>query len=259
MNWLLSLNEEFETTMTSPTTVRRRYYNATGEKYEVNRYGERHMEGYSAFRNATLLSILRDNFKNQKLRILEIGCGTGRSLEFLSRASAAYSLFGMDLSNTMLQQAAQKGTTLDNPPKLSIGDAGRLPYREGRFDAVFATRFIHQFPHDVKRELWLEFERVTRKGGLVIVEFYARPYHRLRYHLGGRKGRSAEGYFRHYPSIAEVREIAGISLQIYPLRLPGSRILAKALGETLMSRVTRVAGGLKGGLLLDEYFVVKKR
>ena len=244
--------------MTS-TTFRRRLYNATGDGYEAGRYGDRHMESYRAFRDDTLLSILKDSFGTTPLKILEVGCGTGLTLQFLARSSARYSLFGVDASDTMLGQAATKASALANAPKLSLGDAGKLPYRDESFDVVFATRFIHQFSHVVKQQLWAEFRRVTRNGGLLVVEFYARPYHWLRYFSGARKGRSEEAYFRHYPSSAEVREIVGGRPQVYPLRLAGTRVIAAAVGDQALRRATTIAGQIGGSLLLDEYFVAARK
>lgn len=244
--------------MAAPTTGRRGYYNATGDDYEVSRYAERHMDGYRAFRNSTLLSILNSHFSTQKLRILEVGCGPGLTLEFLGQASPHYRLFGMDVSDTMVRQATQKASSLRNQPKLTLGDADRLPFREGLFDVVYATRFIHQFTHIVKQQLWQEFQRATRKDGLIVVEFYARPYHRLRYHLGGAKGRSREDYLAHFPSRREVREIVPGPLDVHPLRLPGSRVISAALGDSLVRRLTQVVGRASRGLLLDEYFVVSR-
>jgi SAM-dependent methyltransferase len=245
--------------MTTSTTSRRRFYNATGRRYEAGRYGDPHMDRYRAFRNETLLAILRDAFGDAKLRILEVGCGTGLTLEFLATHTAGHSLFGLDASDTMLRQAAEKGASLSNRPKLVISDAARLPYADGFFDVVFATRFIHQFEHRLKRELWQEFQRVTRPDGLVILEFYARPYHWVRYHLGARKGRTREDYFRHYPSKAEVRDVAGRGFAVYPLRLAGARVFAAVPGERLGGLATQVVGRWFGGLLLDEYFVVSRQ
>lgn len=244
--------------MAAPTTARRRYYDATGDDYETSRYADRHMDGYRAFRNSTLLSILNNDFGTQKLRILEVGCGTGLTLEFLGQASPEYALFGMDVSDTMIRQAAQKAQALRNQPKFALGDADRLPYRDGLFDVVFATRFIHQFSHSVKQQLWREFQRVVRKDGLIVMEFYARPYHRLRYYLGGAKGRSQEAYFSHYPTRNQVREIVAEPVKVYPLRLPGSRLVSRALGETLLRRLTQFVGRSSRGLFMDEYFVVSR-
>ena len=245
--------------MTSPTTSRRRLYNATGDHYEHRRYGDPHMDSYRAFRNDTLLAILRGAFGERPLRILEVGCGTGPSLTYLAQSATSYQLFGLDASDTMLAQAAKNSSGYDNRPKLVLGDAGRLPFTNGTFDAMYATRFIHQFPHQTKQQIYEEFRRVVRPGGIVIIEFYARPYHWLRYYLGARKGRSEEAYFHHYPSTREVRAIVGERVQVYPLRLPGSRVLARVLGDAAVRRMTRLAGQASRGLILDEYFVVARQ
>ena len=245
--------------MGAATTTRRRYYNNTGKKYESSRYADRHMDAYREFRNATLLSILQREFGDRPIRILEVGCGTGLTLDFLRRSSKNYTLFGLDVSETMIVQAAAKAEGASTRPRLSLGDADKLPFGPGSFDVVLSTRFIHQFSHETKQKLWNEFRRVARPDGLVITEFYARPYHWLRYYLAdGAKGRSARDYFSHFPSRREMRQIVGDAAEMHPLRLPGSRVLAGALGERLAAKATTVVGRATGGVFLDEYFVVAK-
>ena len=245
--------------MRERTTSRRGYYDRTGGGYEVGRYADRHMEDYRSFRNRTLAEILADYGAPLQARILEVGCGTGLTLEYLSKLVGGYRLFGMDLSATMLQQVQEKAARLANPPRVLLGDAGRLPYADGLFDVTLATRFIHQFTHNDKKRLWQELQRVTRKGGVTVVEFYARPYHWLRYNLGNaNKGRSYEDFFNHYPTRAQVRDVVGSGMQIYPLRIPGSRVLGRLVGESALGSVTRVLGSATGGVLMDEYFVAAR-
>jgi ubiquinone/menaquinone biosynthesis C-methylase UbiE len=217
------------------------------------------MDAYRAFRDETLSGILTDAFANRSARLLEVGCGTGLSLRHLARTSKSFALFGMDASETMLRHAAQNASDVNTPLKLSLGDALKLPFADEQFDVVLATRFIHQFGHDVKQQLWSEFRRVTRRGGVLIVEFYARPYHWIRFHSRARKGRSREAYFLHYPSRAEVREIVGDHFDLYPLRLAGSRVITRLVGPAAARRITSRLGTLGGGVLLDEYFVVARK
>lgn len=245
--------------MADRTTSRRRYYDKTGDGYEISRYADRHMEDYRDFRNDTLAAILDGSQVGANARILEVGCGTGLTLQHLSRLSPGFRVFGMDLSATMLKQANEKGSKLSNRPRLVLGDAGLLPYEDGLFDVTISTRFIHQFAHEDKKRLWQEFRRVTRKDGIVIVEFYARAYHWLRYYFGdGAKGRDYQGYFHHFPTRQEVNDIVSSPLDIYPLRMPGSKLLRRLLGENGLRSVTRAAGPVTGGLLMDEYFVVSR-
>jgi SAM-dependent methyltransferase len=246
-------------TAQSGTTARRAFYDRTGGGYESGRYGEAHMEGYRALRNDTLVEVLDAHLGARPAKVLEVGCGTGLSLQHLATVKPRYTLYGMDASETMLRQANEKGQRFRARPKLSLGDAGRLPFRNESFDAVFATRFIHQFPHSMKQTIWGELRRVVRRNGLLVVEFYARPYHWLRYYSGARKGRSYEDYFRHYPSPAEVQELAGPSFEVRPLRVPGARMFAGLIGPGAVRAVTTAAGRVGRGLLADEYFVVARK
>lgn len=244
--------------MPRAATSRKRFYDSTGDRYEAGRYGDAHMDAYRAFRDETLVGILTEEFKDRSTRLLEVGCGTGLSLQHLARSCNSFSLFGMDASETMLRQAAQKTSIIETPLKLTLGDALKLPFGDAQFDVVLATRFIHQFPHDVKKQLWTEFRRVARRGGILIIEFYARPYHWIRYFSGARKGRSREAYFLHYPSRAEVTDIVQDPFRVYPLRLAGARAITRVIGPAGARRITRTLGEAAGGIFLDEYFVVAR-
>lgn len=97
-------------------------------------------------------------------RILDVAAGTGVSTEELARSGAF--VVGCDFSLGMLR--ANRGRKVP----LLAGDALRLPFRDGVFDAVtisFGLRNVN----DVDQAL-AEFRRVVRPGGrLLIAEFSA--------------------------------------------------------------------------------------
>jgi ubiquinone/menaquinone biosynthesis C-methylase UbiE len=95
-------------------------------------------------------------------RVLEIGVGTGRIALPLARHVGAY--FGIDLSSKMLGKLRDKQT--DEPLYVVIGDATRLPYRAGMFDAVVAVHIFHLIPgwHDALAEI----VRVLKPEGLLL-------------------------------------------------------------------------------------------
>jgi demethylmenaquinone methyltransferase/2-methoxy-6-polyprenyl-1,4-benzoquinol methylase len=100
-------------------------------------------------------------------RVLDVGAGTGVSTEELAR-SGAYAV-GADLSLGMLR--AGKRSRPGVP--LLAGDALRLPFSDGMFDAVtisFALRNVTD-PDAALREL----ARVTRPGGRLVVCEFSRP------------------------------------------------------------------------------------
>jgi ubiquinone/menaquinone biosynthesis C-methylase UbiE len=79
-------------------------------------------------------------------RILEVACGTGRFTVMLAERGA--DIVGMDISEAMLEQGRRKAQAARVADTLEFmqGDAGRLPFPDDHFDAVFAMRFFHLAP-----------------------------------------------------------------------------------------------------------------
>jgi ubiquinone/menaquinone biosynthesis C-methylase UbiE len=75
--------------------------------------------------------------------VLEIACGTGRFTAMLAERGA--DIVGLDISGPMLQQGRERAQSAGVADHLEYmrGDAGRLPFPDDHFDAVFAMRFFH--------------------------------------------------------------------------------------------------------------------
>ncbi|GGN69979.1 demethylmenaquinone methyltransferase [Actinoplanes lobatus] len=100
-------------------------------------------------------------------RVLDVGAGTGISTEELGR-SGAFAV-GADLSVGMLQA----GRRVRAEVPLLAGDALRLPFADGVFDAVtisFALRNVVDTGAALR-----EFARVTRPGGRLVVCEFSHP------------------------------------------------------------------------------------
>jgi demethylmenaquinone methyltransferase / 2-methoxy-6-polyprenyl-1,4-benzoquinol methylase len=100
-------------------------------------------------------------------RVLDVGAGTGVSTEELAR-SGAYAV-GVDLSVGMLRAGRR---TRPHLPLLA-GDALRLPFADGTFDAVtisFALRNVVDADAALR-----ELARVTRPGGRLVVCEFSHP------------------------------------------------------------------------------------
>ena len=101
------------------------------------------------------------------LRILDVGCATGRLLQVLASAGAT-ALAGADLAPRILDVAAQKLAQADVHADLQPADAeDRLPWDDSTFDAVTLTGVLHHFfrPMDALAEI----RRVLRPGGRLLV------------------------------------------------------------------------------------------
>jgi phosphatidylethanolamine/phosphatidyl-N-methylethanolamine N-methyltransferase len=99
-------------------------------------------------------------------RILEVGVGTGLSLQYYS---AKNRLWGVDISEPMLRKAQQRVEELNlkNVEALCVMDAEHLDFPDASFDVVVAQYVITTVPNP---EATLdEFARVLKPGGEIVL------------------------------------------------------------------------------------------
>jgi SAM-dependent methyltransferase len=99
-------------------------------------------------------------------RLLEIGAGTGRISLPLHRRGRR--VVGVDLSAPMLDRYRAKAAAEGlRAPAVLRGDATRLPFRAGSFDAVIEVHVLHLIPS--WREAIAEVRRVLSPGGMLLI------------------------------------------------------------------------------------------
>lgn len=228
------------------------------ENYDAGAYGAGHRQIYRNIRTQTLSCTIARHFgENRAIKILDVGCGTGVALGDLASLPARHELHGIDFSESMLEKAREKAAALVNPPTLAHGSAYEIPFGDGEFDMVYSSRCIHLFSHEDKKHVLREIYRVTRPGGVIAVEFYARLNYLLHWYLmPWRRRRDKASHFAHYPTAREVREVMGRPFEIVPMRLIGSRLLYALCGDALLTRLTSAARGWPLSVLKDEYFAI---
>ena len=99
-------------------------------------------------------------------RILDVGIGTGISLDDFSRKNR---IVGVDISEPMLRRAHQRviENNLTHVECLSVMDAEKLGFPDASFDVLVAQYVITAVPNpDATLD---EFLRVTKPGGEVIL------------------------------------------------------------------------------------------
>ena len=113
-------------------------------------------------------------------RILDLGCGIGRHVIFLSEMGLDG--YGIDLSKTAVQTAVKRAPHLGK--KIIHGDAIRLPWDDKYFQFAISHGTLDSMTFPMAQNVCLELSRVMVPGGLYYCDlisgddsFHAREYH----------------------------------------------------------------------------------
>jgi ubiquinone/menaquinone biosynthesis C-methylase UbiE len=104
--------------------------------------------------------------------VLEVGFGTGHAILALARAVGSYGrVYGIDISDEMnrITQERVDEAGLADRVTLEQGDAARLPFETGFFDAVFASFTLELLDTPEIPRALAEWRRVLRVGGRLCV------------------------------------------------------------------------------------------
>ena len=137
----------------------------------------------------------------QPVKVLDIACGTGRTLRMIRETLPQAALYGVDLSPAYLRKAnqllSQSAGTL---PQLIQANAEQLPYLDGYFEAVTSVFMFHELPGAVRQTVIDEAYRVTKPGGVFIIcdSIQALDSPELQPIMEGFPKSFHEPYYRHY-------------------------------------------------------------
>lgn len=95
-------------------------------------------------------------------RVADIACGTGILSDRIERELHPDEIFGLDMSDGMLNQARARSSRV----QWLHGPAEQLPFDDGALDAVVTTSAFHFFDQPAALR---EFHRVLAPGGMVAV------------------------------------------------------------------------------------------
>jgi ubiquinone/menaquinone biosynthesis C-methylase UbiE len=102
-------------------------------------------------------------------RVLDLGCGFGKSTWAFARALPAAHVDGIDLSPACVTVAAQD-TPDELRPRVAFAQADAVTsgLPDASYDLVTSTMLLHEMPEDAVRELIAESARLTKPGGAVV-------------------------------------------------------------------------------------------
>jgi len=141
--------------------------------------------------------------------LLDIACGPGDFLLYLSNLAPNMNLAGTDIAPGMVKYASQK---LFGKAKISESKGENQPFSENSFDVITIMMAFHHFPK--KLETLQNIKKILRPSGmLIIADIVARSDFQKKFWNIAEKVISVRGYVGHYTEndIKELAEKAGFS------------------------------------------------
>jgi ubiquinone/menaquinone biosynthesis C-methylase UbiE len=127
---------------------------------------------WAFYTEATLRATLDGLDPHPESRVLDLATGTGELARRLLERPCDLVIVGLDLSRAMLSRGQDKpGLCAWEPVQ---GDATRLPFGDGAFDAVLCANAFHHLSRPA--EALAEIRRVLRPGGMLVLTDWCDDY-----------------------------------------------------------------------------------
>jgi len=104
----------------------------------------------------------------RRLRVVDVGCGTGRFLDFFKQSWPRLPVAGIDLSQSYVAEAKhhlERWCWID----VLVAKAEAIPLADASQDAVTSVFMFHELPPKIRRAALREFARVLKPGGRVVI------------------------------------------------------------------------------------------
>jgi ubiquinone/menaquinone biosynthesis C-methylase UbiE len=130
-------------------------------------------QSWGRYPGENLIQFTARNFyqrQREEIRILELGCGPGPNIWYLSREG--FDVYGVDGSSTAIEQAEKRLKEEGLKAHLKVGDIRRLDYPDSFFDAVIDNECLYANSFQDCNVVLKEVHRVLKEDGL----FYSRTF-----------------------------------------------------------------------------------
>ena len=134
-----------------------------------DQYRQRGLASQRRYPNEALLAFLASHYlslpfeQRAKVKILELGCGSGANLWMLAREG--FSTWGLDFAPTGLAYCQSVLEQWGVAASLTLGDMTNLPYGNESFDAIVDVVSMQHLNREQHAQTLAEVARVLKPGG----------------------------------------------------------------------------------------------
>ena len=107
---------------------------------------------------------LSKKIQKKKIKILEVGCGAGSNLWYLSKKG--YSVFGIDSSRKAISLSKKRCKKEKTKCKIFLMDAKKLQFKDNFFDMVLDIECLYSNSYEHTKLILNEISRVLKKDGI---------------------------------------------------------------------------------------------
>ena len=128
---------------------------------------------WGKYPSESLIQFVARNFYNSErgdIRILEVGCGTGANLWYISREG--FQAYGVDGSDVAIKKANDRMISENLTVNLQVADIVNLPFINNFFDVVIDVECIYCNNSENTKIILEEIKRVLKPDG----KFYSRTF-----------------------------------------------------------------------------------
>lgn len=108
--------------------------------------------------------------KENKARVLDLGCGTGLELTEYFKVNPDARVTGIDLAPERLSVLRSKFP--DKDLELIVGSYFEVPFEENAYDAALSVESLHHFTKEEKIPLYTKLRNALKEGGYFILTDY---------------------------------------------------------------------------------------
>jgi ubiquinone/menaquinone biosynthesis C-methylase UbiE len=104
----------------------------------------------------------------RRLRLVDVGCGTGRALHFFKQVWPRLPAIGIDMSDAYVAEARRhlrQWCWID----FIVANGEAIPLEDQSQDAATSIFMFHELPPGVRRTVFCELARVLKRGGRLVV------------------------------------------------------------------------------------------
>jgi len=170
-------------------------------------------------RNLRFYDLIKKHFVSrgqEKLKILEVGCGTAIDSYYLREETRA-DVFAMDSSKRAIEQAQRLAKYFNSPINLVTGDIRKICFKDNTFDFVFSQGVMEHFLD--YGEAYKEQVRVLKNNGILLV--HVPQKYNLYSVFSYFRSKTNRGFGKEFPYSARDMESLGKQFGIKLLKMQG--------------------------------------